>query len=79
VTMNGWNGIETAPTDGTRVRVAHVADAFKSQGVTGSFVNGRWECSEGFIAPDMRFFTQPTHWLPIEEAAPDRLFDGGGG
>jgi hypothetical protein len=69
--MSDWQTIDTAPKDGTRVRVGHNLDAssmkpespFKT---TGRFdeVTQNWHCSAAFVCLDQRLRWQPTHWLP---------------
>jgi hypothetical protein len=64
-----WQPIETAPKDGTRVRIGHSMDANSMKidsicPVMGAFENGKWEPDSYFTCRDMRLRSQPTHWLP---------------
>lgn len=67
-----WLEIETAPKDGTRIRLAHKDDA-SSMRVDSSFktfgyFKGRsWQLSAYFIIPGGRsglMTGEPTHWMP---------------
>ncbi len=66
--MSEWETIDTAPKDGTRVRVGHELDPSSMKGETicpthGQFENGQWELDSYFVCTDMRLRTQPTHWM----------------
>lgn len=68
-----WLPIDSAPQDGTRVRVGHELDpqSLKLETpftTTGIYQDGRWCCSTAFTCIDMMLRWQPTHWLP-EQAA----------
>lgn len=65
----GWLPIATAPTDGTRVRVAHELDPSSLRVRTicptrGFFREGEWVCDAGFICVDDMLRFVPTHWRP---------------
>lgn len=65
----GWEGIGTAPTDGTRIRVGHELDpsSLKPDTVfvtTGVYVADDWQCSAGFTCSDGFLRWKPTHWMP---------------
>ncbi len=63
-----WQPIETAPKDGSRQRVSHALDPSSQTGrlspAFGRYVDGRWECNQGFVCTDGFLRWHPTHWLP---------------
>lgn len=73
-----WQPIETAPKDGTRIRLGHelvpgfaTKDPHGFGAVSGSWDGNRWALSSFFIIPGGRYgmlSEQPTHWqnLPSE-------------
>lgn len=71
--MSEWKPIETAPRDGTRVRLGHdespqsmKVETFSK--VTGAYHNGQWELSAFFMVPHGRMVilsNSPTHWMPL--------------
>ena len=72
--MMDWQPIETAPRDGTRVRLGHALSAefdkpAHSFGSTyGAWDGKRWTLSSFFIVPGGRFgmmSSEPTHWMPL--------------
>jgi hypothetical protein len=75
---NGWMPINTAPLDGTRVRLGHerapgflTKDPHVMGATSGVWDGSRWVLSSFFIVPDGRYglLTEtPTHWMPL----PDR-------
>ena len=63
--MSEKRPIETAPMDGTRIRVFHELDPSRER-VTGAWNGEKWACSEWFIDPQtMYLYKQPTHWQPV--------------
>lgn len=75
--MSGWQPIDTAPRDGTRVRLAHHSDvsSMKEKSISQIFGswNGRsWDLSAFFRVPGGRYglmSNSPTHWMPLQEAS----------
>lgn len=69
---NGWQPIDTAPMDGTRVRLGHEQDrsSMRVDGVFktyGSFNGRTWDLSAFFTIPGGRcglMSSNPTHWMP---------------
>jgi hypothetical protein len=73
--MSDWQPIETAPRDGTTVRLGHVMDPGSMKENTicptrGSFENGRWELDSFFTCTDRMLRRIPTHWKPINQGEP---------
>lgn len=75
-TNEGWQGIEGAPRDGTRIRLGHERDA-SSMKLDGIFPvrgqwNGRcWQMNSLFVLPGGRhglMSNEPTHWMPLPPA-----------
>ena len=67
--MSDWQTIDTAPHDGSEVRVGHSLDdsSMKADSIfrtTGRWTGQGWECSAAFVCIDDRLRWQPTHWLP---------------
>lgn len=68
-----WQPIDSAPKDGTRVRLGsdQCPSSMKAETihkVTGDWVDGRWRLSAFFIVPGGRMgalSSQPTHWMPL--------------
>ena len=69
-----WQPIETAPKDGTRVRLGHEQDAssMKQDSIfqtTGCFKDSEWSVSAFFIIPwgkrQAIMTGEPTHWQPL--------------
>lgn len=58
MTDTGWQPIETAPRDGTRVLLMWMKEA-----VCGEYRKGRWELVVG--GHERSLILTPTHWLPI--------------
>ena len=71
--MTEWQTIETAPKDGTRVRLAHEQDksSMKVDGIfqtIGQFNGRAWELNSFFVIPGGRYghmSYSPTHWMPL--------------
>lgn len=62
-----WKPIDTAPKDGTRVRVGHELDPSSMKEpsyfhTSAIFENGGWHCSAWFTCRDGLLRTEPTHW-----------------
>ncbi len=55
--MNEWNPIETAPKDGTLIKIRQG----RWQPVHARWRNGRWSIVE-FFGP-----SKPTHWMLLQE------------
>ncbi len=67
--MSERQPIGTAPKDGTKLRLFHELNAQQSEpsSTTGFFDRGRWVMNQGFLIEldgQLRFSTEPTHWLP---------------
>lgn len=63
--MSEIKPIDTAPKDGTRIRVFHELDPSRDE-VQGEWNGEAWRVSEFFIDPQTNYmYSQPTHWLPI--------------
>jgi hypothetical protein len=61
-----WFNMNSAPKDGTRIRVMHELATYHSDVVTAVWDGERWSCSEFFIDPGTMFmYKQPTHWTPL--------------
>jgi hypothetical protein len=66
--MSEWQPIETAPKDGSWVRVKHELGTYGTGQTVGKWSGDHWQCSEFFIDPHtMRMYRTPTHWAPKEE------------
>jgi hypothetical protein len=64
-----WKTIDSAPRDGTRVRVGHEDDPSSMRDgmfkTTGAWVEDRWQLSAFFVVADGRLMARnPTHWQP---------------
>jgi hypothetical protein len=65
----GGEPIETAPKDGTWVRVRHELGTYGTGETIGRWSGSEWQCSEFFIDPhSMRMYRQPTHWRTLMSA-----------
>ena len=70
--MADWQPIESAPMDGTRVRLGHELDTSSMKADTicptfGHWDGERWITSCFFTFPGGRYGLvtgQPTHWMP---------------
>lgn len=70
-----WLSIDTAPKDGTRIRLGHNAvpgfatkDPHGIGAVSGVWQDGQWQLSSYFIIPGGRYglmIKVPTHWMPL--------------
>lgn len=64
--MSEWQPIETAPKDGTAVRVTHeIAPGYECD---GRYSDGKWNCSNWFIFEfqGRPYITSiPSHWMPL--------------
>lgn len=75
MTAQEWQPIESAPTDGTRLRLGNERDvsSMKVDGMCptfGSFNGRQWDVSSYFIVPGGRYglmSSEPTHWLPQKD------------
>jgi len=73
--QKAWQSIETAPKDGTRIRLGHelvpgfaTKDPHGFGAVSGTWEGERWALSSFFIIPGGRYglMTEaPTHWQPL--------------
>jgi hypothetical protein len=65
--MSEWKPIETAPKDGTTVRVHHsLAGDFYD--CDGSYLEGVWQLPHYFVFSDgyhSFMSAEPTHWKPL--------------
>ena len=57
----GWRKIESAPRDGTIIRLGH-SQAVNGSDCTGKWVGDRWVTPHAFLTHDMRIFMQPDQW-----------------
>lgn len=62
--MGEWQPIETAPRDGTRIRLWH-NQSHEGYATTGEWDGKEWTMCNYFISTDRRMFTQPNVWLPL--------------
>ena len=68
-----WQPIESAPKDGTRIRLGNKRDASSMKvhsirATTGEWDGKRWCVSSFFIVPGGRhglLSGEPTHWMPL--------------
>lgn len=71
--MADWQPIESAPRDGTRLRLGHEMDVSSMKigafcETHGHWDGERWITSSFFIIPGGRYGLatgQPTHWMPL--------------
>lgn len=58
----GWKpALYEAPPPGERVDVMHILNrSYDTDGECGA--DGRWQCCNGFILPNMTLTFTPTHW-----------------
>lgn len=68
--MSEWQPIESAPRDGTRVRLSHALDPNSQKVETfaptyGVFEDGEWQCNNAFTCIDGYLRWQPTAWMPL--------------
>lgn len=76
-----WEPIETAPKDGTRVRLGNERDVSSMKidamfKVTGAFERGRWQLNAFFTVSGGRYGAiseVPTHWLSESTPLPTVL------
>lgn len=70
--MTDWKTMDSAPTDGTRVKAGKMSSMFSDIGgvyvpyaLTSRFIDGMWtaEFSKDKWHP---YEPQPTHWAPLE-------------
>lgn len=86
MTREGWQPIETALRDGTRLRLANERDksSMRIGGICptfGEFDGKRWVLSSYFIVPGGTLglmSSEPTHWMHLP-AAPHNLVPAGAG
>jgi len=71
--MTGWQPIETAPKDGTRIALRR--DDCPGYDTHGVWDGSAWMTAAFFIRADMRLLGQPTHWRaiagPVNGTSPD--------
>lgn len=65
-----WETIDSAP-QGIRVQVGHILDpnSMKLESIFKTFgekIDGKWECTSGFVCWDGFLRWQPTHWYNAE-------------
>ena len=78
MTNTTWQPIETAPRDGTRIRLGNELDASSMRlnaicPIMGEFDGREWGVSAFFVIPGGRYGSltdQPTHWMPAPEPQP---------
>ena len=71
-----WMTIDSAPKDGTRVRLGHEQDASSMKvdsifRTTGAWSGKAWGVSSYFTIPGGRYglmSNSPTHWMPLEDS-----------
>jgi hypothetical protein len=64
--MSEWLTMDSAPKDGTRIRVKHELGTYGTGDTTAVWDGERWMCTEFFIDPHtMRMYRQPTHWAAL--------------
>ncbi len=65
--VEGWQYVaNAAPAIGERVEVMHILNrSYDTDGECDA--DGRWQCSNGFVLPNMLFTFNPTHWRPMQE------------
>ena len=62
--MSGWQPIETAPKDGTRVILGNPNNPYGEWPFMGEFDAGKWRIHIDGQTID------PTHWMPLPEPPP---------
>lgn len=85
--LAGWEPIETAPKDGTRIRLGHEQDlgSLKDVGISkvfGDWTGTSWGLSSYFIIPGGRYglmSNSPTHWKPAPPPPPVAVEEGSNG
>lgn len=66
-----WRPIDSAPKDGSTIRVRHDRGTYCGPVVVGCWDWGNWHCSEVFIDPDTRrIYYAPTHWKAAPPTGP---------
>lgn len=71
--MKGWQPIETAPKDGTKIDLwVHFPEHDEAHRVADAF----WDLEDedwnlhGWLVRQFKFTPQPTHWMPLPEPPP---------
>ena len=64
--MSGWQPIETAPKDNTRI-LLH--DVYERERPWATFVGawGTWIHNDGWHSIPGAYAKRPTHWMPLPE------------
>lgn len=65
--MAGWQPIETAPKDGTRVKL-RFATGLDEEGTFRTTYGGEWHVKSFTHLP---WANEPTHWMPLPEPPAD--------